>query len=433
MSTNLHLKSSIDTLPDTPGVYFFRDKKNKILYIGKATSLRDRVKSYLSKRLFAARGPLLVRMVSEAKRVTFVETDSVLEALILEAHLIKKHQPEYNTRDKDNKSWNYVIITNEDFPRLLVERAQSLPERFGDEDIKYQFGPFTSSQSLRSALKIIRKLFPYRDKCTPFVELSDAEKKKSRPCFNQQIGLCPGVCTGEVSKKEYARTIQHIKFFFEGRKSALIKSLEREMQSHAKKEEFEKAEEVKRKLFALRHINDAALLTREDEVGEKYSGGQPGVRLEAYDISHLSGEDVIGVMVVVEDGRAKKSDYRRFKIARAGSGDTGALKEVLERRLRHPEWPLPDIVVMDGGVAQKQVARRIFDKFIESGDGKVRDIQIVSVVKDEKHQPRQILGDKRIAREYEAEILLANAESHRFAIAFQKLRRSKRFINRSSK
>lgn len=432
MSTNFSLKKSIDKLPDTPGVYFFRGPKNEILYIGKATSLRDRVKSYLSKRLIDARGPLLVKMVNEAQKVTYTETDSVLEALILEAHLIKKHQPEHNTRDKDNKSWNYVIITNEDFPRVLVERVQSLPERFSDEDIKYQFGPFTSGQSLRSALKIIRKLFPYRDKCTPFAELSEAEKEKARPCFNQQIGLCPGVCTGEVSKKEYARTIQHIKLFFEGKKGASIKSLEREMQNYAKAEEFEKAQEIKRKLFALRHINDAALLTREDEVSEKYAGTHAGTRIEAYDISHLSGEDVIGVMVVVEDGRAKKSDYRRFKIYRSGAGDTHALKEVIERRLKHPEWPLPDIIVMDGGVAQKRVAKRILEKF-KKEDAVTKEIEVVSVVKDERHRPRQILGERKITREYEAEILLANAESHRFAIAFQKLRRGKRFINRSGK
>lgn len=430
MSTNSKLKKSIDKLPDSPGVYFFRGPKNEILYIGKATSLRDRVRSYLLKSLFETRGPLLVKMISEAEKVTFTETDSVLEALILEAHLIKKHQPEYNTRDKDNKSWNYVIITNEDYPRVLVERARSLPERFADEDIKYQFGPFTSGQSLRSALKIVRKLFPFRDECTPFQELSPEQKKNARPCFNHQIGLCPGVCTGDVSRKDYARTIQHIRLFFEGRKSALIKSLEREMHKHAKEEEFEKAEGVKRRLFALRHINDAALLTREDELGEKYSGSQAGTRIEAYDVSHLGGEDVIGVMVVVEDGRPKKSDYRRFKIYRSKPGDTNALREIIERRLTHSEWPLPDILVTDGGTAQLRVAERALKKFTaESGNEK--DIKVVSVVKDERHRPKQIMGDKQVARRYEAEILLANSESHRFAIAFQKLRRSKRFINRS--
>lgn len=429
MSNISQLKKSIEKLPDTPGVYFFRGENNKILYIGKATSLRDRVRSYLSDNLIITRGPLLTKMMEEAKKVTFTETDSVLEALILEAHLIKRYLPEYNTRDKDNKSWNYVIITNEDFPRVLVERAQSLPEKFSEEEIKYQFGPFTSGQSLRTALKIVRKLFPFRDKCIPIQELSEKQKAKARPCFNEQIGLCPGVCIGKVTKREYARNIQHIRLFFEGRKSALIRSLERQMKKYAEEEKFEKAEEVKRKIFALRHINDAALLTREEDWQDRYGNRGESFRVEGFDISHLAGEEVIGVMVVVEDGQVKKSDYRRFKIRTKKQGDTHALEEVLERRLKRRDWSWPDLIVMDGGVAQKRVADRVLKKILAE-DEDLKEVKVVSVVKDERHRPKGILGDKKMARDHETEILLANAESHRFALAFQKLRRGKKFINR---
>jgi excinuclease ABC subunit C len=423
-----NLKETAQKLPEGPGVYFFRGVKKEVLYIGKATSLRSRVKSYFSQNLMEARGPLIFKMIQEASYITHVETDSVIEALILEAHLIKKHQPEYNTRDKDNKSWSHVIITNEEYPRVLVERARTLPEKYSEEDIKYQFGPFSSSSNLRHALSIIRKLFPFRDVCTSFGELNDEQKLRARPCFNAQLGLCPGVCDGTITKKEYARIINHIKLFFEGKKASLIKSLERDMNAYAKKQEFEKAEKVKRTLFSLRHINDAALINRNDEIDEKYKDGLPGIRIEAYDISHLSGSDVIGVMVVVEDGRAKKSDYRRFKIENAGAGDTHALKEVIDRRLKHHEWIMPNIVVTDGGVAQLRVAENLFKQSMTSQP------LIVSVVKNERHKPKEIIGkNKEEIKRYTSEILLANAEAHRFAIAFQKMRRAKSFIHKKRK
>ncbi|MDZ7726297.1 MAG: UvrB/UvrC motif-containing protein [Candidatus Campbellbacteria bacterium] len=426
MSISKKLIKSIAKLPESPGVYFFHGAKSEILYIGKATSLRDRVKSYLSGDLLDTRGPLINKMVGEAEKVTYVETDSVLEALILEANLIKKHQPEYNSRDKDNKSWNFVVITNEKFPRVLIERARTLPERFGEEDIKYQFGPFTSGSNLRRALKIVRKLFPFRDKCTPFVELTEKQKDKARKCFNAQIGLCPGVCVGEVDKKEYARNIQHIKLFFEGRKKALIRSLERDMKKAARSENFEKAESIKRTLFALDHINDTALISREEDIDSKYAKDKSAVRIEGYDVSHFGGSETIGVMVVVEDGYSKKSDYRRFKIRNSKSGDTGALEEILERRFKHDEWQTPDVLVTDGGRAQLNVAKRVVGNL--ENDKKER-IKVVSVVKDEKHRPREIIGsDKKVIEKYNAEILLANSEAHRFAIAFQKERRKKGFI-----
>lgn len=424
------LLNDAQKLPETPGVYFFRGPKREILYIGKATSLRDRVKSYLSKNLFITRGPLLVKMIEEARSITHIETDSVIEALILEAHLIKKHQPEYNTRDKDNKSWSYVIITNEEYPRVLLERGRTLPETYSEEDIKYQFGPFSSASNLRHALKIIRKLFPFRDTCTPLTELVEGGSSRARPCFNAQIGLCPGVCVGAVTQREYGRTINHIKLFFEGKKSSLIKSLEREMKSFARKQEFEKADRVKKTLFALRHINDIALVSRDDDIGEKYAGERPGMRIEAYDISHFSGSEVIGVMAVIEDGRPKKSDYRRFKIRKAKAGDTHALREVLERRVRHGEWATPDIVVTDGGVAQLNVAESVF----RENESAKSIPTLVSVVKNERHKPKSVIGkDEHLITQYGAEILLANAEAHRFAVAFQKMRRAKNFIHKKGK
>src|SRR3989344_5544176 len=183
----------IKKIPDKSGVYFFKKGKD-ILYIGKATSLRDRVKSYLGKDLIETRGPILVDMVFQADRVEYKVTESVLEAIILEANLIKKYQPKYNTKEKDDKSYNYAVITKEDFPRVLLIRGRELEAKVGgvhELNIKYKFGPYPNGSAIKEGLKIIRKIFPYRDKCNP------SKGSPWKPCFNRQIGLCPGVCSGE--------------------------------------------------------------------------------------------------------------------------------------------------------------------------------------------------------------------------------------------
>ena len=154
-------------IPDSPGIYMFRGPKKALLYIGKAASLRDRVRSYFAADLVRGRGARIVGMVEQATTLVWTATDSVLEALILEANLIKKHQPPYNVDEKDNKSFNYLVITKEDFPRILVVRGRELfdPQKASTLKLKAVFGPFPSG--LKEALKIIRRIFPYRDNCIP--------------------------------------------------------------------------------------------------------------------------------------------------------------------------------------------------------------------------------------------------------------------------
>lgn len=425
----------IETLPEAPGVYFFHDVRGNILYIGKATSLKDRVRSYLSNDLIETRGVRIVSMVREAKNVTYTQTDSVLEALVLEAVLIKKHQPPFNTRDKDNKSFNYVVITNEDYPRVLIERGRTIPEKFDESDIKYSFGPFVGGGELKKAVKILRRIFPFRDTCTPYDKLSVKEKKYARPCFNAQLGLCPGVCTGALSKQEYARNIQNLRLFFEGRKKKVLQNLTRDMKKASAREDFEQAKEVRDTIFALEHINDTALLTRDGEVEAKYAKEETDMfRIEGYDVSHTAGEHVMGVMVVVEEGRVNKNDYRRFKLRGGEPGDVKALKEIITRRLGHTEWPLPNLIVVDGGKAQKRVIETVVSSFIDKSEDEsfknaLQSLKVVAVVKDEHHRPKQLLGEKDVVHTYETEILLANQEAHRFALAFHRNVRKKGFMS----
>jgi excinuclease ABC subunit C len=400
------LTDKIKYLPDSPGVYYFLAGK-KILYVGKATSLRDRVKSYFSKDLLSARGPLIVKMVEEIEEVKFVQTDSVLEALIYEANEIKKHQPYYNRREKDDRSYNYVILTKEEFPRLLLVRGKNLLTT--PIDTVASWGPFPHTGELREALKIIRKIFPYRDeKC----------KLLGKPCFPAQLGLCPGPCAGWVSRSEYRKTVKHISLFFDGKKPTLMRQLESDMKALAKAEKFEEAERVKRQLFALDHIQDIALMkrdldSRKDRVGEE-------MRIEAYDIAHLGGKDVVGVMAVVESGELAKSQYRKFKIKADKNDDVKNMKEVIVRRLGHPEWSLPQLIVVDGGIAQLSAAKQILK---ERGFY----IQVVAVTKDTRHKAKEIIGAKKYIEKYGKEILHANAEAHRFAISYHRLLRRKGF------
>jgi excinuclease ABC subunit C len=409
-------------MPDRSGVYMFRGSRREILYVGKATSLRDRVRSYFSSDIVKSRGGRIQKMVGDAKTVTWEETDSVLEALILEANLIKKHQPPANTRDKDNKSFNYLVITDEEYPRVLAVRGRELFQKWDDKDIRHLFGPFP--QSLKIALKIVRKIFPYRDKCEPCTTSDVARGATSdvvqcTPCFNRQIGLCPGVCSGDVGKSEYAQTIRNIVLLFSGRKKSLLEKLEKQMAKHAKKEEFEIAAELRRQVHALKHIQDVAL------IGESYrkstGGSESSFRIEGYDVAHTSGSNVTGVMTVVVDGEVEKKEYRMFNIRDIANNDIASLKQLLERRLTHPEWQMPRLIVVDGGKAQVNAARKVLDK---NGF----KIPVVGVVKDERHKPKQILGDKLIGATHEKSILLANSEAHRFSLSKHRRRRSMQML-----
>lgn len=385
-------------LPDQPGVYLFK-KGKVILYIGRATSIKDRVKSYFSRDLFETRGPLIVDLLFKANRIDYIKTSSVLEAIILEANLIKKHQPKYNTKEKDNKSFNYIVITKEYFPRVLIVRGREI-EKGLPYIIKDKFGPYTNTELLKSALKILRKIVPFRDKCLPGF---------GKPCFNKQLGLCPGVCDGSINKMQYSKIINKIKLIFSGKINNLKLNLKREMDFYSGKREFEKANEIKKQIFSLEHIVDISLIKNFENKIENIEL----FRIEAYDVAHLAGTNNVGVMVVMERGELKKNDYRKFIIRNSKGDDIGALKEILNRRLKHTEWPRPDLLVLDGGIAQLNAAK-----------GLIQSIPAVAVIKDDKHKAKAIIGDEKIINKSKKEILLINREAHRFAIAFHRQKRN---------
>jgi len=392
-------------IPDLPGVYFFLGSKKEILYIGKATSLKNRVGSYFTIDIKEKRSSLIEKMVNEAKSVDYTVTDSVLEALILETNLIRTHKPRYNTRSKDDKSYNHLIITDEEWPRVLVIREKDLIEKYDSKLIKYNFGPFPNGTLFKDALKIIRKLFKFYDTKIPIGE-ERSKMARGKIDFNRQIGLYPD----PSKREEYLRTIRHLKLFFEGKKHSILKELEGDMMKLAKKEKFEDANTVKRRIFALKHIEDIALIKNS----YKSYVNQDSARIEAYDVAHHAGKDMVGVMTVVEGGEPKPSKYRKFKIkSLEKANDPAALKEMLSRRLQHIEWGMPQLIVVDGAAAQKNVVEKVLKNYNLM-------IPVVAVVKNDKHKPERIIAPKSVLDKFELDILLANAESHRFAISFHR-------------
>jgi excinuclease ABC subunit C len=412
-------------LPHAPGIYIFKErvgKKEAIVYVGKATSLRDRVKSYFAKDVLSTRGGKVASMVLGATKLEWVETDSVLEALILEANYIKKYTPVGNTRDKDNKSFNYVVITDEDFPRVLVVRGREFfagtSSAGNSEGVKHTFGPYPDGSSLREAVKLVRKIFPFRDTCAPRMTLERKEAKlpfeaSCKPCFNRQIGLCPGVCDGSCSRKDYATLVRNIVLFFSGKKHQLVRTLSREMARASSDEDFEKAGRIKRQLTSLAHIRDVALMKRDNAIS---NGGNFAFRMEAYDVAHISGTHTVGVMVVSEGGTIAKAELRKFIIRTSTNDDLASLEELLTRRFSHPEWRMPSLVVVDGGEMQLACARRVFSQLR-------LQIPLVAVVKDDRHKARGLLGDDTMIAKYSREIMALNAEAHTKALAFHRARR----------
>ena len=434
MSKNLY-----ENLPETPGIYIMKGAGGRVLYVGKAGNLYRRVSSYFL-RPHDAR---IERLVALIRFIDHEETDSALEALILEARRIKELTPPFNIREKDDKSFLYVEITNEPFPGVLLVRGKDIQKkgrRLAVSGVE-RFGPFTSSTNVRQALKIIRRIFPWNTHPSKDLNLSRAELKGRCPvsCLDYEIGLCPGTCIGAISKKEYAKTIRNIKLFFEGKKRRILASFRKEMEAAARKLDFEHAEELKRKIFALEHIRDIAFIG-ESDVADVSGEGTPGDtarkrieglaprRIEGYDISNISGTSAVGAMVVSMDGKPAKDEYRKFKIHTVrGSDDVGMMREVLRRRFarhashgmptRKGSWPLPDLVLIDGGRAQVNVAHEVLEELGFK-------IPVLGIAKGPDRKKNEILGSIPPWVELKALIRLRD-EAHRFAVSYHRaLRRA---------
>ncbi len=341
-------------LPHRAGVYQFKDKTGRVLYVGKAIDLYHRVSSYFNRDS----GGKLAVLVSQIYSVDTIIVESELEALILEANLIKKYLPPFNVRLTDDKDYLYIGVTKEDFPKVITARKQDLGL------MKKFWGPFPSSRTVRDTLKQLRKVFPWCSSPPNLGSKGDA----LRACFYYHLGLCPGACVGQISKEDYSRILQRFTKFMDGKKDELIKDLTSEMQQAASRQQFEQAQRIKKVIEGVLYLTQTQRISKylenpnflQDEAKLALRQLQKDLdlpnlpqRIEGYDISNISGKDATGSMVVLTLGEIDKSQYRKFKIRISGKpNDVGMHKEMMKRRLNHPEWPIPDLIIVDGGRGQ---------------------------------------------------------------------------------
>lgn len=354
----------------------------------------------------------------------FKQTDSVLEAIIAEANAIKDLQPKYNVLGKDNKSWNYILITNEAYPRVVTMRQHEYSvRRLKDGTLQhylYMFGPYPGLNTV-ATMKLLRRMFQFSS-CQKQAE-QNKKKGTLKPCLYYQIQECLGVCIGEISSVEYRKkVIQPLVCFLKGGKRSVIHTLEARMKKASREKDFEEAGRVRDQVAMLTHIHDIALLNTS--FFETHSGKETSdfklARIEGYDISNLGSTGVVASMVVFDEEGPLKAEYRKFRIKTVkGQSDVDALAEVLERRLKHSEWKMPGLLLIDGGKPQVNKALAVLKKMEVT-------LPVVGIAKGYDRKKNEIiLGTKEklvVAWIYSHVTLLIRVrdEAHRFAIKYQR-------------
>ena len=543
-----NIEEELKKLPSKPGVYLMHDERDAIIYVGKAISLKNRVRQYFQSS--RNKGVKIEQMVTHIARFEYIITDSELEALVLECNLIKEHRPKYNTMLMDDKAYPFIKVTvQEDFPRVLFAR-----QMYKDK-AKY-YGPYTSAAAVKDTIDLIHKLYGIRTCNRQLPKMQG----KERPCLNYHIHQCPAPCQGYISKEEYGESVKKALHFLNGNYAPILKELEEKMQQAAEEMEFEKAIEYRELLGSVKKIAQKQKITNSDmedkdviamakdredavvqvffirdgrligrdhfclhiaaddkkeeilaafvkqfyagtpyiprEIMMQYEIGEAEVieswlserkgqkvhicvpkkgekeklvelaqknakmvldqdkerirreegrtigamkeiagllnlpeisRVEAYDISNISGFQTVGSMVVFEKGKPKRSDYRKFRIRGVqGADDYASMEEMLTRRLSHYET-YPDLIMMDGGRGQVNIALKVMDAVGVH-------IPVCGMVKDDHHRTRGIYFNNveiPIDRDSEGFRLVTRIqdEAHRFAIEYHRSLRSKEQVH----
>ncbi|MFT5170039.1 MAG: excinuclease ABC subunit C [Lysobacterales bacterium] len=410
------LKDTIKSLPDSSGVYLMKNKVDKVIYVGKAISIKKRVSSYFTKRSeYISKTDLLVKDIVD---IDYIRTTSEAEALILEASLIKTYRPRYNIALMDDKMYPFIEFTGHDFPRISIER----PKR-KKATSKY-YGPYVGVTLVREAMQIIRKIFPFRN-CDPFPK---------KECLDFHIGLCQAPCIGNISKRDYKKNVRNVQLILEGKKDQLYKNLTKEMEGLSSAHKYEEAAKVRDQLRAIGALysgtKDINYYKEAEQLQRALRLPRVPERIETFDISNLMGEQTVASMVSFFNGKPDKRNYRRFKIKTVkGIDDFKSMNEVVYRRykrLRDENKMYPDLIVIDGGKGQLSAACEALKKL----DVK---IPIISLAKREEEifLPKRrdsiklshhLLGLKLLQR--------TRDEAHRFAIAFHRSLRDKEVFNK---
>jgi len=365
------IKQKLKELPAVPGVYVMLDADGGEIYVGKAARLRDRVRQYFqSPSRLDEKTRSLVASIHD---FTYIETTSEVEALVLEARMIKDLQPKYNVRLKANEQYALIEIPwKDDFPKPTVTRER------GHAGSKY-YGPFVDVTGLRAALKVLRRVFPHRT-CNRTIVDGDAKMRHVRPCLNYHIRLCTGPCAGRISRKEYRADLERLGLFLRGRKDQVLEGLREEMRRAASKQEYEEAARFRDEIKAIESLDRRGSLAdgidpvpptidpraASMKLGEALSLGGPARSVEGIDLSNLGGGDAVGAVVTFADGLPVKGGYRRFRIrGDATRDDYEMMREVVRRRygrIVREKGIVPDVILLDGGLGHMRAAREILDE-----------------------------------------------------------------------
>jgi excinuclease ABC subunit C len=358
-------REKVRGFPTTPGVYLMKDAQARVIYVGKAVNLRSRVASYFGAT--AAADHRTCDLVREIADVDYLETESAVDALLLEARLIKDIQPRFNQELKDDKTFPYLqIVTGEDFPRIEFTRK---PLTKGAK----LYGPFASAKQLRGAIAVLQKVFKFRT-CALDIEEGDERWRWFRPCLLASINQCTAPCNLRITKEEYRDDIRRLRMFLDGKKASLLKELRQEMEAASKERRFEKAARLRDEIQALENLNLRGNLEEHVQPEVFYIDPKKGLaglkkifnlpevprRIEGVDIAHLHGGETVASLVQFIDGLPFKHGYKRYKIRTVeGVDDFAAIREVVSRRLRRLQQEgetFPDVLLIDGGKGQLNAA-----------------------------------------------------------------------------
>jgi len=421
-------------LPKTPGVYAFfvknlkfkiKNLKLECIYIGKAINIQNRVKNHFFQPSY--RDNLFI---SKVEKIGYFETNSEIEALVLEANLIKKHQPKFNVIWKDDKNYFYVAFVKNNLgtPYVFITHQPKLHPKPYTLNPVY-IGPFVEGTALKKTLRFLRKVFPYYS----------AKNHPRTKCTYCHLDLCPGP---EPDLKEYKKNIKKLILILQGKRSAVLNSLKKEMKKLSKKNKFEKAGETRDKIYNLQQVMSHTHVIDQQNTGvsenraiayfSRILGLEKDIKkIECYDISNIQGKQATGSMVVFIDGKPDKSQYKKFKIKLGDTpNDIAMLKEILERRFSHKEWTYPDAILIDGGKAQLNAG--INQKSEYRNPKQVQNIKILSLAKENKElfiegREKPVLL-KSLPKEIYNLVLQLDSEAHRFAINYHKKLRKKNLL-----
>ena len=417
---NESLKQKLNKLPVEPGVYFHKNAAGEIIYVGKAAVLKNRVRQYFQKSHKDIKTEALVREIADTD---WIVVDTEMDALFLESEMIKRYMPKWNILLRDDKSVSYVRITmNEEVPYITFTRNPV------DDKATY-IGPFYGKSAVEKAVRSLRRIFPYYTK--PY---------NNKKTLDTDLGLTPGIEIGKCTPKDYKRNLRKLIRYLEGDRKKLLKDLEKTMHAEAAVGNYELAAEARNQLFGLRELKKKIVFSDKEfldissdqalkQLQDLLELDKPPRRIEGYDISHQSGENTVGSMVVFINGASARSEYRKFKVRTSRNDDLKSMTEVISRRLKHTEWDFPDLIILDGGVTQVNAILPLVEQYNipvigrdKSGDHS-RNAKVKLVIpKGSKH--RELPSNSHIARL----IARIDEEAHRFAITYHSLLKRKSML-----